>query len=76
MEHHRPISSMLEGRGGLINKRGRDVLIKSNQIIGAFKYKYWVRTYKFRLNLPKYVAEVKSFDEDNDNALWWDYKCK
>ena len=48
------------------------VLAKRNRIIGKLKSKYWVRTHKFGVKIPKSVQEAKSFDEENGNTLWWE----
>jgi hypothetical protein len=52
------------------------VLKKRNRIIGKLKAKYWVRTHKFGVKIPKSVAEAKAFDEENGDTLWWDAICK
>ena len=51
---------------------GSTFVDKHKQIIGEFKSKYWVCTDKFGAKIPKYVADAKSFDEDNGNTLCWD----
>ena len=52
------------------------VLNKRNRIIGKLKAKYWVRTHKFGVKIPKSVEEAKRFDEENGDTLWWDAICK
>jgi hypothetical protein len=52
------------------------VLQKRNRIIAKLKTKYWVRTQKFGVKIPKTVKEAKPFDEENGNTLWWDAICK
>ncbi len=52
------------------------VLQKRNRIIAKLKTKYWVRTHKFGVKIPKTVKEAKRFDEENGNTLWWDAICK
>ena len=47
----------------------KHVLKKRNCIIGKLKTKYWVRTHKFGVKIPKNVAEAKLFDEENGNTL-------
>ena len=47
-------------------------LRKRNRIIGKVKTKYWVRTHKFGIKIPKTVAEARQFDAENGNTLWWD----
>jgi hypothetical protein len=34
--------------------------------------KYWQRTHKFGIRLPKTVAEAQAIDTENGDALWWD----
>ena len=50
----------------------RHVLEKGNRIIVNLKSKYWVRTHKFGIKIPKSVQEAKAFDEENGNTIWWD----
>ncbi|KAI2491298.1 Reverse transcriptase (RNA-dependent DNA polymerase) [Fragilaria crotonensis] len=45
---------------------------KRNRIIAKVKSKYWVRTHKFGIKIPKTVEEAKRFDAENGNTLWWD----
>ena len=52
------------------------VLKKRNRIIAKVKLKYWLRTHKFGIRIPKSVEEAKKFDEINGNTLWWDAICK
>jgi hypothetical protein len=52
------------------------VLHKRNRIIAKLKTKYWVRSHKFGVKIPKSVEEAKIFDEENGNTLWWDAICK
>ena len=52
------------------------VLNKRNRIISKLKAKYWVRTHKFGVKIPKSVEEAKRFDEENGDTLWWDAICK
>ena len=54
----------------------RHVLEKHNRIIGKTNSKYWVRTHKFGVKIPKSVQVAKACDEENDNTLWWDAICK
>ena len=48
------------------------VLNKRNRIISKLKAKYWVRTRKFGVKIPKSVEEAKRFDEENGDTLSWD----
>jgi hypothetical protein len=52
------------------------VLKKRNRIISKVKSKYWIRTHKYGIKIPKSVAEAKRLDEENGNTLWWDAICK
>ena len=56
--------------------RGWFVLKKRNRMIAKVKSKYWVKTYKFGIRVPKSVAEAKRLDEANSDTLWWDAICK
>ena len=48
------------------------VLKKRNIIISKVKTKYWKRTHKFGIRIPKSVQEAKLLDEQNGNTLWMD----
>jgi hypothetical protein len=52
------------------------VLQQPNIIIAKLKTKYWVRTHKFGVKIPKTVKEAKLFDKENGNTLWWDAICR
>ena len=52
------------------------VFKKRNRIIAKVKSKYWQRTHKFGIRIPKNVAEAKRFDTENNNSLWWDSICQ
>jgi hypothetical protein len=41
-------------------------------IIAKLKTKYWVRTHKFGVKIPKTAKEAKLFDKENGKTLWWD----
>jgi hypothetical protein len=47
-------------------------LRKRNRIIAKLKSKYWIRTHKFGIKIPKTVAQARQFDEENGNTMWWD----
>jgi hypothetical protein len=49
---------------------------KRHRIIAKVKSKYWVRTHKFGIRVPKSVAEAKRLDKSNGDTLWWDAICK
>jgi len=48
------------------------VLKKRNRILAKLKSKYWVRTHKYGIEIPKSAAQAKKLDEMNGNTLWWD----
>ena len=51
------------------------VIKKQKQIIAKVKSKYWIRTHKFGIRIPKSVKEAKELDAQNGNTLWWDAIC-
>ena len=48
------------------------VLKKRNRILAKIKSKYWVRTHKFGIEIPKSVSQAIAIDKKNGNTLWWD----
>ncbi len=45
-------------------------LRKRNRIIAnKLKSKYWIRTHKFGIKIPKTVAQARQFDEENGNLM-------
>ena len=52
------------------------VLKKRNIIIAKVKSKYWIRTHKFGIRVPKSVQEAKRIDEHNGDTLWWESICE
>ena len=52
------------------------VLKKRNRIIAKTKSKYWLRTHKFGIEIPKTVLQAWQIDAKSGNALWWDAVCK
>ena len=48
------------------------VLKKKNHIISKVKTKYWSRTHKFGIKMPKTVEEAIQLDQENGDTLWWD----
>ena len=48
------------------------VIRKRNRIINKLKSKYWSRTHKYGIRIPKNVAEALEIDRENGNTLWWD----
>ena len=47
-------------------------LKKRNRIIAKVKSKYWIRTHKFGIKIPKTVEEARRLDAENGNTFWWD----
>ena len=52
------------------------VLKKRNRIIAKTKSKYWLRTHKFGIEIPKTVLQARQIDAKCGNTLWWDAVCK
>ena len=52
------------------------VIKKRNRIIAKVKSKYWVKTHKFGIKVPKSVEQAVQFDKENGNTLWWDAICQ
>ena len=50
-------------------------LKKRNQIISKVKSKYWLRTHKFGIWIPKSVKEAKRLDQENGDSQWWEAIC-
>jgi hypothetical protein len=49
-----------------------DVFKKRQRILSKVKTKYWQRTHKFGIRLPKSVAQAQAIDKENGDTLWWD----
>ena len=45
---------------------------KKKDMIYKLKSKYWQRTHKYKIKIPKSVKEAYEFDEENGNKLWTD----
>ena len=52
------------------------MLKKHNRIVAKVKSKYWIRTHKFGVRIPKSLQEAKELDHPNGNSLWWEAICK
>ena len=52
------------------------VLKKRNRIIAKTKSKYWLRTHKFGIEIPKSVLQARQINAKSGNTLWWDAICK
>ena len=51
-------------------------LKKRNRIIAMTKSKYWLRTHKFGIEIPKSVLQARQINAKHGNTLWWDAICK
>ena len=49
---------------------------KRNRILAKVRSKYWLRSHKFGIRIPKSVEEAKEVDNQNGNTLWLDAICK
>ena len=47
-------------------------LKKQKLIIAKIKSKYWERTHKFGIRIPKNVKETMQIDKENGNTMWMD----
>jgi len=45
---------------------------KKNRIVNKVKSKYWERTHKYGIRVPKSVKEALEIDEENGNHLWYE----
>jgi hypothetical protein len=48
------------------------VLKKQTLILSKVKAKYWQRTHKFGIRIPKTVAQAQQIDKENGDTLRWD----
>jgi hypothetical protein len=46
------------------------------QIIAKVKTKYWQKTHKYDIEIPKSIAEAKRINAKNGKTLWWDSICQ
>ena len=51
-------------------------LKKKARIVAKIKSKYWQRTHKYGIRIPKSVREAIQIDISNGNTLWWDALLK
>ena len=52
------------------------VIKKRKAILAKVKSKYWQRTHKYGIEIPKSIAHAKELDAKNGNTLWWDAICE
>ena len=48
------------------------VLNRRKRSLAKIKSKYWVRTHKYGIRVPKTVREALEIDAENGNTLWWE----
>jgi hypothetical protein len=48
------------------------VFKKCDCILSKIKSKYWERTHKFGIKIPKTVAPAQAINKENGDTLWWD----
>jgi hypothetical protein len=48
------------------------VMKKHDRIIAKIKSKYWIRTHKYGIEIPKSVKHAQELDQKNGNTLWRD----
>ena len=46
------------------------VVRKTKQIISKLKSKYWQRTHKYGIKIPKTADEAYAIDRENNNTYW------
>jgi hypothetical protein len=51
---------------------GGPITLFRNRVIAKVKSKYWIRTHKFGIKIPKTVDEARRLDAENGNTFWWD----
>jgi len=47
-------------------------LKKKARIISKIKSKYWEKTHKYGIRIPKSIQDAIRLDMQNGNTLWWD----
>jgi hypothetical protein len=51
------------------------VIKKRKTILSKVKSKYWQKTHKYGIEVPKNIKQAKELDTKNGNTLWWDSIC-
>jgi hypothetical protein len=54
----------------------KTLLKKRDRVLAKVKSKYWQRTHKHSIWIPKSVEEVLAIENANGNTLWWDVVSK
>ena len=52
------------------------MLKKRERILSKIKSKYWQRTHKYGIRIPKTVREALEIEKANGNHLWWEALMK
>ena len=45
------------------------MLRKRKKIIAKLRLKYWEKTHKYGIRIPKYMREAKEIDEERGNTI-------
>jgi Reverse transcriptase (RNA-dependent DNA polymerase) len=48
------------------------VMKKRKRILSATKSKYWLKTHKYGIEIPKSVEDARRIDAKNGDNIWWD----
>jgi hypothetical protein len=56
-------------------RRVHNTVKRRDRIIAKEALKYWQRTHKYGIRIPKTVKEAIAIDNENGNNLWWDAIC-
>jgi hypothetical protein len=51
------------------------VIKKREIILSKVKSKYWQKTHKYGIEIPKSIRTARELDTKNGNTLWWDAIC-
>jgi hypothetical protein len=51
------------------------IIKKRKTILSKVKSKYWQKTHKYGIEVPKNIKQAKELDTKNGNTLWWDSIC-
>ena len=47
-----------------------DVICKQKSLLQKVKSKYWQRTHKYEVKIPKSAEEAHCIDKENGNLMW------
>ena len=54
----------------------QDTVKRRDRIIAKVASKYWQKTHRYGIRVPKTVQEAIVIDKENGNTVWWDAICK